>query len=64
MKKIIYTSVFVLLLSCTKKESNYKDTALSTDKRVDILLSQMTIEEKVVQLQCLWNEKNKLFDDK
>lgn len=65
MKKYIFIALTVLFFSCKdeeKKKVDYKDTSLSTEERVDALLAQMTLEEKVVQLQCMWNDKKKLFN--
>jgi len=36
----------------------YKDASAPTAKRVDDLLSRMSIDEKIAQLRCLWIEKD------
>lgn len=57
-------ALIVSVFSCSEKNTNnYKDSSLPTNKRVEALLTEMTIEEKVMQLQCLWNEKEKLFNE-
>lgn len=66
MKHIFHLLILCVIVSaCSQKEEttkDYKDRALPTTERVEALLQKMTLEEKVMQLQCLWNEKNKLFD--
>ena len=49
MKKILlFTLVLVLAVSCCKVD--YKDPTAPIEKRVESLLSQMTLEEKVGQM--------------
>ncbi|MEQ8847307.1 glycoside hydrolase family 3 N-terminal domain-containing protein [Botrimarina sp.] len=44
-------------------DAPYRDASLSTAERVADLLAQMTLDEKVAQMLCVWNEKNtKLLD--
>jgi beta-glucosidase len=38
----------------------YKDPAVPVTKRVDDLLGRMTLEEKIAQMDCVWNEKGKI----
>ncbi|MBN2280940.1 MAG: glycoside hydrolase family 3 C-terminal domain-containing protein [Candidatus Marinimicrobia bacterium] len=40
----------VLCISCGKSRDSYKDSSLDIEKRIDILLEQMTLEEKFWQL--------------
>lgn len=65
--KFLYLAILLLPFWSCKKDKykvsgNYNDVSIPVDKRVDALIAQMTLEEKVVQLQCLWQEKPKLFD--
>ena len=41
----------------------YKNADLPADQRVADLLARLTLEEKVAQMMCVWNEKaTKLVD--
>ncbi len=41
---------------------DYLNASLPTAKRVDDLLSRMTLEEKVAQMMCLWSAKKQFTD--
>ena len=41
----------------------YKNPALSAEKRVQNLLSRMTLEEKAAQMLCIWQQKPKTLTD-
>src|SRR5215468_8955895 len=41
---------------------DYRDPALPTARRVEDLLSRMTLEEKVAQMLCLWSAKRQITD--
>jgi beta-glucosidase len=43
---------------------DYQNSALSTARRVDDLLSRMTLQEKVAQMLCIWNAKRQITDVK
>ena len=59
-----------LLIACkdqTSKKINekYKDPSFPVKERVENLLSQMTLEEKVAQTECYWRKfKNDMLDVK
>ena len=40
----------------------YKDATVTVDARVDDLLGRMTLEEKVMQMQCVWQKKGEIQD--
>jgi beta-glucosidase len=53
------------LKSAIETKPAYLDAALPVEKRVKDLISRMTLEEKVAQMLCVWNDKMKtLIDDK
>ena len=39
----------------SSKPLSYKDPALPVHERVEDLLGQMTVDEKIAQLGCLWS---------
>ncbi len=39
----------------------YKNSNLSIEDRVDDLLNRMSLEEKVAQMVCIWNDKQAIF---
>ena len=63
------TSVFIFLMACLmapqafSKEPVYKDPKQPIDKRVNDLLKRMTLEEKVAQLQSVWQPRQQLETD-
>ncbi len=40
----------------------YKDPTLPIEARISDLLGRMTLEEKIMQMQCVWQEKGKIQD--
>jgi beta-glucosidase len=42
----------------------YKNAAASADARVEDLLKRMTLDEKIVQISAVWDDKTKIFDAK
>jgi beta-glucosidase len=42
----------------------YKDSKLPVEQRVKDLLSRMSIEEKLAQTQCIWQQKKMIMDEK
>jgi len=40
----------------------YKDPSADVDRRVDDLLSRMTLPEKIVQITAIWTQKPQIFD--
>ncbi|HOQ04903.1 MAG TPA: glycoside hydrolase family 3 N-terminal domain-containing protein [Anaerohalosphaeraceae bacterium] len=43
--------------TASKSKPSYLNPSLPVEKRVQDLLSRMTLEEKVAQMLCVWNEK-------
>ena len=41
---------------------DYRNPALPTARRVEDLLSRMTLEEKVAQMLCIWKAKRQITD--
>jgi beta-glucosidase len=52
-----------MALAATAK-APYKDASLPVQKRVDDLLGRMTLEEKIMQMQCTWQQKTEIQDAK
>ncbi len=46
------------------QRSIYKDASAPIDARVEDLLSRMTMEEKIAQMNSLWDSKAEIFDPK
>lgn len=75
MQKIIsifYSCLLSLILltpGCGDKENQqaaknaYKNPDLPLEQRVQNLLSQMTLREKVAQVMCIWRDKEKFLTD-
>jgi beta-glucosidase len=53
----------VMALAATTR-APYKDAALPVSKRVEDLLGRMTLDEKIAQMQCTWQDKKLIQDDK
>src|SRR5262245_32897960 len=62
IKKIGIISLAVLLqmasLSSFAQTTAYKNKSLSPEQRAKDLLKRMTLDEKVMQTQCLWGSKS------
>ena len=43
-------------------QAPYKNPSLPLEKRLDDLLGRMTLDEKVAQLQCIWQKKTEMQD--
>lgn len=62
IKKLMMTlSVCTLASFNLSADALYKDPSQPIEKRVDDLMSQMTLEEKVAQLQTIWHEGRELY---
>ena len=40
----------------------YRDASVPIERRITDLLSRMTLEEKVAQMMCLWDQKKLITD--
>jgi beta-glucosidase len=70
-RRISGLTTIVFLASATPAQAqdqpakpDYQNPALPTARRVDDLLSRMTLEEKVAQMMCIWNAKRQITDAK
>ena len=66
MKKIFpYLLLYIFLgsLSAFCQPPAYKNRNLSPELRANDLLKRMTLDEKVMQTQCLWIQKSLILDD-
>lgn len=60
---IFFLIAFSLASFANAKEPLYKDSSQPVDKRVNDLLKRMTLEEKVAQLQSVWQQRQDLETD-
>ncbi|MFN3405465.1 MAG: glycoside hydrolase family 3 N-terminal domain-containing protein [Cytophagaceae bacterium] len=62
----LYLLLVLILSSACRRENNkevYKDASAPIENRVQDLLSRMSLEEKVAQTQCIWQQKSMILDD-
>lgn len=60
MKKNLVITVLLLLSTVAEAESlPYKNANLSPQERAKDLLSRMTLDEKIMQLECVWGDKKR-----
>ncbi|ALS99887.1 glycoside hydrolase family 3 N-terminal domain-containing protein [Lacimicrobium alkaliphilum] len=52
-----------MVITAQADDLPYWDSSLTTDQRVADLLSRMTLEEKVAQLQTLWHRRRDMEDE-
>jgi beta-glucosidase len=57
--------LIALLIGCSGKDEKplYKDSSKTPEERAQDLLGRMTLEEKVAQMKCIWQEKSVLLLD-
>jgi beta-glucosidase len=60
MKKILLLLTLIPLVAFSQ-EFAYKNKELSPEARAADLISRMTADEKIMQLQCMWRDKEKVF---
>lgn len=64
-RTIVLLVCLIMFLSAQNKKKykySFQDPSKPIEKRVNDLLKRMSLEEKVAQMLCLWNEKNKLLN--
>jgi hypothetical protein len=68
MKKtgMVFMALTVQLVSsfAVAQQPVYKNKNLSPEARTKDLLARMNLDEKVMQMQCLWIQKSGIFNDK
>src|SRR5437762_5035763 len=50
------------LLAAHAQQPAYRNRSLSPEARAKDLLTRMTLDEKVMQTQCLWIQKSRILD--
>ncbi|WP_183561571.1 glycoside hydrolase family 3 protein [Mucilaginibacter sp. SP1R1] len=63
MKKTFIYLLITICLGSTSLAQNlpYKNKKLSPEVRARDLISRMTLDEKLMQMQCIWNKKSTIF---
>jgi beta-glucosidase len=63
MKKNLITLVFIGMMPFVaySQEYAYRNKNLSPEVRAKDLIGRMTLDEKIMQLQCMWGDKEKIF---
>jgi beta-glucosidase len=54
--------IVILNFGCDQKKPDYKDSKLPVEERVKDLLSKMSLEEKIAQVSCIWQDKKSFMD--
>ncbi|MFL5772556.1 MAG: hypothetical protein ACJ75F_05330, partial [Flavisolibacter sp.] len=62
MKPLLFSLLIFVALSAMSQQPAYKNRKLSPEVRAKDLLSRMTLDEKVMQTQCLWIQKSSILD--
>lgn len=63
MKMILLSVLLLAPFASAQDAPLYKDPRQPVDARVADLVGRMTLDEKVAQLLCIWEDKNDLLDD-
>jgi beta-glucosidase len=57
----IFFIISCISVSMFAQQPAYKNKNLSPEERTKDLLSRMTVDEKIMQLQCMWSQKPTVF---
>lgn len=60
-KTIIFIVLLMLAMTASAEKLPYKDSSLTPQERAKDLLGRMTLDEKIMQLQCVWALKKPVF---
>ena len=61
MKRIFNILVLLMLaMTVSAEKLPYKDSSLTPQERAKDLLGRMTLDEKIMQLQCVWGDNKKV----
>jgi beta-glucosidase len=65
MKAVIFLTVFFTLISFRQIPDTppYKDPSNTPEQRAKDLLTRMTLQEKVAQMYCIWQQKTLILDE-
>jgi beta-glucosidase len=61
LKYLLVTTTMFMSGNVFAQQPAYKNKILSPQARAKDLLARMTLDEKIMQTQCLWSEKSKIF---
>src|SRR3954449_2651845 len=59
-RSTVLAIALALPLAAAAQQPAYRNASLPIDRRIDDLLSRMTLEEKVGQIRCVWDEKKQI----
>jgi beta-glucosidase len=65
MKKAVFILLFTgyMPLIAYPQDYAYRNSRLSPEVRAEDLINRMTLDEKIMQLQCMWGDKAEVFTD-
>ncbi len=62
-KLFLFVTTIGCLMTTIAQQPAYKNKSLSPEARAGDLLTRMTLDEKVMQTQCLWIQKSRILND-
>jgi beta-glucosidase len=63
VRHLYFAFVIVFLCAGCNSKDQFKNPKLPVDKRVNSLLEQMTLEEKIAQLRCIYRKNDRIVHD-